>query len=132
MILTGNVKQCLEQIEKEFAYKDNLNECLKKENARLRDEAYKDSELQRLRQENEKLRLDYYRGFPISEEEQKNIKEWQEEHDKKVHDISNIKDAPIFKSAIGGSYSYEFTPTSIGVIGKCCCRCGAQFTFHDI
>ena len=34
--------------------------------------------------------------------------------------------------AIGGTFTYEFIPTSIGTIGTIKCTCGDSFTFEDL
>ena len=62
---------------------------------------------------------EYYRGFPISAEAKSRINEWKKNH---RHD----------GGAIGGTFTYEFIPTSIGTIGTIKCACGDSFTFEDL
>ena len=105
MWLSGTMKNALQEVYDHYRSVTLQNEYLRKENERLKSEAYKDEELAKMKKEYDKLSADYYRGFPISEEEQKTIAEW-------------IKSRPeINEGAIGGRYTYQFTPTSIGVIG---------------
>ena len=69
------------------------------------------------------MQADYFRGFPISEEEDKKVKKWMNEHEKKC-----VRG----HGCVGGKYIYKFVPTSIGTIGKVVCSCGEEFTFQDL
>ena len=100
-------------------------EKLEKENKALKDEHYKDEELQKMQKELDSLRRDLSRGFPISEEEQEKIREWQRKHEEEAHGATNV-------TAIGGKYTYEFIPTSIGTFGSVKCTCGAKFEFQEV
>lgn len=62
---------------------------------------------------------EHYRGFPISAEAESQINEWKKNH---RHN----------GGAIGGTFTYEFIPTSIGTIGTIKCACGDSFTFEDL
>ena len=97
------------------------NEYLEKENARLKEDTYKDEELSKMKEQYEKMKKAYFLGFPISEEEDKEIKEW-------------IEKRPEFnEGAIGGRYTYQFTPTSIGMIGTVIDgMTGEKFTFQEL
>lgn len=64
--------------------------------------------------------------FEITEDEQKNIIKWQNKHIKKKHKGNT------YFGAIGGNWSYEFIPTSIGDIGTVKCDCGEKFTFREL
>lgn len=105
---------------------DVLNENLEKlkaENKYLRDQHYKDSELAKMDKKvkeaearAEKARKEANYGFSLSKEEIKSALDWQSRHDKEEH--SN----PLgYHGAIGGQYSFTFTPTSIGTTGICFC-----------
>ena len=118
-------EECLMSIQKRYQDAEAEIEKLEKENKALKDEHYKDEELKRIQEELTSLRRARYRGFPISEEEQEKIKEWQRKHDKEVHSVTNV-------TAIGGKYTYEFIPTSIGTFGSVKCVCGAKFDFQEI
>lgn len=59
--------------------------------------------------------------FTVSKEEEKKIRAWMKEQDKKVAERQN--NIGVFKGcanygAIGGGYTYCFTPTGIGMIVK--------------
>lgn len=119
-----SIQELTEQlIELHDAQKDYIAD-LKDENERLKSENYKDEELTKMKEkvkiaEEEKKRAldDYYRGFPISEEEQKSIREWQKQHDIEEHGNKSG-----YHGTIGGGFLYRFVPTSIGIVGEC--RCG--------
>ncbi len=105
---------------------------LEKENEDLKNNAYKDKELAAMRDELNKMKSEYYRGFPISEDEENKINEWIETHEREVHGIKTYADKLASHRCCGGSYTYEFVPTSIGTIGTVRCNCGAEFTFKDM
>lgn len=71
-------------------------------------------------------------NFSISPEEHQRIKEWIKEHNKKFHNIDADKGEIRYSGAIGGSFNYIFTPTSIGTVGTIKCICGEEFTFQDL
>lgn len=105
---------------------------LREKNQELKNEAYKDSELVSMKKELEKAKEDLYRGFPISEEEKKSIEEWRLKHESEFHGRNTLEKRLAAHGAIGGSYDYIFTPTSIGIVGEIRCSCGETFIFQDI
>lgn len=127
-----DVTQTLDAIKREFDSQNAHIIYLQNQNKKLKEEHYKDTELQKMKEELEKVRADMYRGFPISAEEEKRIKEWQDKHDAEVHGLKTLKERVRAGGCIGGRYSYEFVSTSIGVIGIVKCNCGAKFTFQDL
>ena len=94
-------------------------ESLKKENAELKSEHYKDEQLSNMKDKLNKMEKDYYRGFPISEEEEEQINKFQDKYRK-------------YYGAIGGAFTYKFTPTSIGVIGEVIAPNSESFVFKDL
>ena len=121
-----------EDIKDELKRKDMTLKYLELQNRELYDEHYKDHELKQMLDELNKMKDDYYRGFPISEEENKNIKEWIDNHERDVHGCYTLEDKINRGGCCGGTYTYEFVPTSIGTIGTVRCSCGAKYTFQDI
>jgi hypothetical protein len=95
----------------------------------LEDEHWKDNELQSMKKQYDEMKEDYYRGFPISKEEKERINAWVKKHEKEKH-LHSENDFPR-GGAIGGSYTYYFTPTSIGVFGTIKCSCGEKFDFQQ-
>lgn len=94
-------------------------EILKKENAELKSEHYKDEQLSNMKDKLNRMEKDYYRGFPISEEEEAQINKFQDKYRK-------------YYGAIGGAFTYKFTPTSIGVIGEVIAPNSESFVFKDL
>lgn len=67
------------------------------------------------------------KNFTITDEEWKKVTNWKEKHLEENH--QNLLKAG---GAIGGRFSYEFTPTAVGIIGVCNCCCGESFIFSEI
>ena len=97
------------------------NQQLRDSLEKLKDEKWRDDELIKMRDERDKAIADSHRGFSISEKEMKIVHAWQNDHDAKQHGITSLEERLKFKGAIGGSYSFEFVGTSIGVFGSCVC-----------
>lgn len=64
--------------------------------------------------------------FTITDEDWESIEKWQDYHTEEKH-----SDLPA-GGAIGGRFSYEFTPTTVGMVGICKCCCGDSFIFSEI
>ena len=128
----NNVEDAFKTIQERINILESQNKRLIKEIGRLKSEHYKDEKLSTMETQLESMKKDYYRGFPISEEEQKSIREWMKKHDEEVHHAHTLVDKLKLNGCCGGRYIYEFIPTSIGTIGSVKCSCGAEFTFQDI
>ena len=131
-LMERNLDKALSIIQQNVERLKQENQRLREENSKLRDEAYKDNELIRMKTELDSFKREYYRGFPISKEEQKQIAEWKAKHEAEVHNCHTLNDRPRRSGTIGGSYTYEFIPTSIGTVGIIKCNCGAKFTFCEL
>lgn len=59
--------------------------------------------------------------FEITEEQQKIFENWKTIHNKKC-----VFSDPMKQGAIGGRFTYIFTPTGLGVITKVKCACGDE------
>lgn len=106
--LSQDIKKALQEVYDHYRNVYNRNEYLTKENERLKSESYKDEELSKMRTNYEAMKSDYYRGFPISEEDDKKIKEWVKKQ---------MEKNPSIGGAIGGRFKYEFIPTGVGTVG---------------
>ena len=111
--------ESLNSLKERFNDLVESNRSLQEKLKEIKDEKWADKKLQEMNEQLEKMRREYYRGFPIRDEERKKIDEWLVNH---RH----------YGGAIGGSHTYEFSPTSIGTIGKIKCMCGEEFTFVDL
>lgn len=101
---------------------------LRKQNNKILDENWKDNELQKMKEELQTIRADARRGFPISESEYKAAMDWINSHEASKHPSKH----PFPRGgAIGGSYQWIFTPTSIGTFGEIKCSCRDSFTFQE-
>lgn len=126
------VQDAVDFIMDECKNKDILIDRLVKENKRLTDEYSKDEEIQKMNQQLYNMREDLRRGFPITMIENERIKKWKNEHEGKVHGITKSSKKMRYSGTIGGSYTYKFTPTSIGVFGIVECSCGEHFDFSEL
>lgn len=106
-------------------YKQNLEDA-QKQVRKLREEYDKEEEVAKLKKHIELLEEENRNGFPIAKEEHDKIREWQQEHVKEKHEGNS------YAGAIGGNYTYEFIPTSIGTIGTVKCSCGEEFCFRKL
>jgi len=127
----NSVDEALQKIKDTLDSQECIIERLRDDNKSLKEENYKDVELQEMEKRLNKALEDYRRGFPISEKEYENLKEWQNNHIMTKHwDIKNNR--PKSFGAIGGNFTYEFIPTSIGTLGTVKCSCGECFTFQEL
>ena len=127
----NNVEDAFKTIQREINTLKYQNKRLLAENDRLKNEHYKDEELSKMKSRLETISKDCYRGFPISEKEHENIREWKNRHEE-AHNCHSLKDKLKYGGCIGGTYTYEFIPTSIGTVGTVRCSCGAEFIFREL
>lgn len=123
------IKDICKMLENKFSDLSKRVDYYQEEYQKLKDEKWKDSELQKMKEELIKVKQDAARGFLISEDESEAINDWIKDHEKKKH--PRPKDAFPRGGAIGGCYTYEFVPTSVGIFGSIKCTCGDSFTFQE-
>ena len=122
--IMDDIKKTLQQVYDHYRIVCNRNDYLTKEIEKVKSEKYADEELSRLKSEYDKMKSDYYRGFPISEEEDKNIKDWIKKQQEKN---------PGSEGAAGGRFTYRFTPTGLGTVGTIIDGfTGDEFTFQEL
>lgn len=87
----------------------------------------RDERIKELEQEleNKRKRINNSLSFIIEPKDVKRINKWREKHEAERHSGNS------YAGAIGGRYTYEFTPTSIGTFGRVCCSCGEYFDYDD-
>ena len=124
ILIMEDIKKTLQQVYDHYRSVCNRNDYLKKEIEKVKSEKYADEELSRLKSEYDRMKSDYYRGFPISEEEDKNIKEWIKSQQEKNPGIGG---------AAGGRFTYKFIPTGLGISGTIIDSfTGDEFTFQEL
>jgi hypothetical protein len=124
MWLLNDIKADFQKLYDHYRWVSARIEHLEEENKRLKSDAYKDEELAKMKSEYDRMKEDYFRGFPISEEEHKKINEWIDEQ---------MKKHPGIGGAIGGRFTYEFLPTSIGTAGTIIDSfTGDKFNFQEL
>lgn len=125
------VDKCMKMLQYRFDDKNRTINNLRNQIKELTDSQYKDKKLQEMKVELEKMQREYNRGFPITDKEWKAIEAWKEKHDREVHGLTECDER--IGGAIGGRYTFEFIPTTIGVIGTIKCGdCGEKFTFREL
>lgn len=125
------VDKCMKMLQYRFDDKNRTINNLRNQIKELTDSQYKDKKLQEIKVELEKMQREYNRGFPITDKEWKAIEAWKEKHDREVHGLTECDER--IGGAIGGRYTFEFIPTTIGVIGTIKCGdCGEKFTFREL
>ena len=112
-----DIAEAFESIKESILWYKSMADTLREKVNYLESENYKDEELQNMKAQLEKIQEDYWRGFPITKEESDDITKW-----KKNHDATEHGNADSYHGTIGGGYTYEFIPTSIGSFGTCFCR----------
>ena len=64
--------------------------------------------------------------FELDDKQINELQEWREEHDRKCKFSK-----PDSCGAIGGRFTYCFTPTGLGVLTSVRCACGAEVNLTD-
>lgn len=125
------VDKCMKMLQYRFNDKNRTINNLRNQIKDLTDSQHKDKKLQEMKAELEKMQREYNRGFPITDDEWKAIETWKEKHDREVHGLTECNER--VGGAIGGRYTFEFIPTTIGIIGTIKCGdCGEKFTFREL
>lgn len=88
----------------------------------------KDVEIQKLQEEIKELKTLKNKNlcFVITDDEQEDINNWIEVH------IQNKHNGNRYAGAIGGRFTYQFIPTSLGDIGEIICSCGEKYCFREL
>lgn len=114
-------KTFCEEVTEKYNRQQKRVDAINKELTDLRSETWKDEALQDMKTRLEEMEADYYRGFPISESEHEAIRKWQDNHYNTQHNAKTNLQRLEMGGAIGGTFHYEFVPTSIGTSGSCVC-----------
>lgn len=118
-----DTEECIDIISKSLKHKDNQITLLQNQVYALKLEHYKDVVMQDMQKEIDELKQLLQNSFVITNSEKQVIDRWIERHTQEKHNNNT------YAGAIGGRYTYEFTPTSIGNMGVIKCSCGEEYTF---
>ena len=105
-------------------YNEDYINSLKNRIKNLEEDNFQDKTIQEALKEKDNAIAAMKNGFYILPEDKEKIDNWKREHER-------IKHTPDRRSAIGGQYSYSFTPTSIGVFKSCECSSCALAARQD-
>lgn len=119
MIQFESIENILQTLQERFSRQEKEIELLRQENANLKSGIWQKEEMARLKYEYDKMKEDYHRGFPISKEEQSMIDEFMRKHKG-------------YYGTIGGGFTYQFNPTSIGVSGTIIATNGDKLEFREL
>ena len=109
------IDECIENLKNLYEYQKTQIEELAEKNAELSADGWKDKELQDMCRQVKEAKNELHNGFGIKPDVKKAIEDWQCEHIKVRHSPTQSR------SAIGGQFTYTFSPTSIGTFGSCIC-----------
>ena len=126
LIQVPTMEKLCQALTVKFQNEEKRIAILEEENKKLKEGVWAKEEFIKLKKYYEIKEKDWARGFDISEAEADLIRSWKERHIKMDHNGHYVK------SAMGGQFSYIFTPTSIGVIGEITCTCGASCEFRSL
>lgn len=126
-----NFDECIENMRKINDYKDKRIEYLEKQVEELKDKQFKDKEIQKMQKFVEKAQRELRQGFPISDEQNKQITDWQLKHIREKH-WDKKHDCEAYCGAACGRFIYQFLPTGIGTFITCKCSCGAKLEIEDL
>ena len=93
----------------------------------------KDKKIQELEDKIAELRSELGYSFRMTKEDWNRVREWQIQHQAEKHGLKTSKDRLAAGGAIGGNWTFEFIPTSIGTVGTCICgSCKEEFKFQEL
>ena len=119
MIKYDSIENILQSLKEKFFRQEKEIERLRLENAKLKNGIWQEEEMAWLKAEYDRMKEEYHRGFSISKEEKAMINEFINQHKG-------------YYGAIGGGFSYQFIPTSIGIIGTIIASNGDKLVFREL
>ena len=132
----ATVDEICNSIRERIESANNRADRAQEEMQKMKDEKWKDTELQEMKAQMEEAKADMRRGFSISKSELEKIRAWENQHWTNQHQALTNEARLRKMGAIGGSFTYEFNPTSIGTFGTIYCNsCMAKVrrqTYKDL
>ena len=107
------------QLVDQFEMQERQIKHLREENQKLKEGVWEKEEVARLKRDYEKMQEKCSLGFPITPEQDVKIKEW-----KKKYEGQHF-------GAIGGAFTYSFTPTGIGTFATVTGPDGDKLEFQE-
>ena len=106
---------------------------LRNENNYLKAENYKDSELDDMKKRLENMQEYCKCAFDVPDYKKQALDEWQLKHMTEKHGYGKEGNDKYLSLPVEMNFSYEFTPSTIGVFGTCSCgHCGEKFNISDV
>lgn len=121
-LVSRPIEDLCKALEEKYLRQEKHCKQLFEENEKLKKGIWEKEEIARLKADKQRYYDEWLMGFPITKEQRKKINEWQKQYIKLDTKMG----------AIGGMFTYKFTPTSIGVSGVCIAPNGDEFEFQEI
>ena len=102
IIWYNDVAKLAGQLVDQFERQERQIKHLQEENRKLKEGVWEKEEVARLKRDFEKMYVEHSLGFSITPEQNAKIKEWMKKYEGQHF------------GAIGGAFTYRFTPTGIG------------------
>ena len=115
-----DVAELAGQLVDQFEAQERQIKYLQEENRKLKEGVWEKEEVARLKKDYERMQEKCSLGFPITPEQNAKIKEW-----KKKYEGQHF-------GAIGGAFTYSFTPTGIGTFATVTGPDGDKLEFQEV
>lgn len=103
----------------QFETQERIIKTLREENKKLKEGVWEKEEIAHLKNEYDRMRKEMILGFPITSEQADRIREWKKRYEGQKF------------GAIGGAFTYSFTPTGIGTFASVKGPDGEVFNFQE-
>lgn len=125
-----DIDEALEIVKNTYKEQQEQIERLQEKVAYYESKNMRDQEIQKYKKLAEEAMQEKENGFVIPNDIYKKMEAWKEQHIKKKH-WDAVNKCQKYVGAIGGSFIYEFQPTSIGTLITCKCGCGEYISEMD-
>ena len=118
-----NFKDMMSYFQEYEEYQQNSIDYYRNRVHELEDAHYKDGKIKKLEEQLNSAVKELAKSYHIPAEAEEQFKEWRARHTEEKHNVSrnDIKGILKLEGAVGGRWSYNFVPTSIGTIISCRC-----------
>ena len=119
IIWYNDVAKLAGQLVDQFERQERQIKHLQEENRKLKEGVWEKEEVARLKRDFEKMYVEHSLGFSITPEQNAKIKEWMKKYEGQHF------------GAIGGAFTYSFTPTGIGTFATIIGPDGDKLEFQE-